>query len=124
MSKRILKINELIKEQLGQIILRKVEFPRDVLVTITRVETSSNLAETFIFVSVMPNSKSKKIQSILNHHIYDLQKEIDHRLRMRPIPKIIFCEETEVCQAARVEELLEKINKKKVHLRALKKNRK
>lgn len=124
MQKRILRINELIREQLGQIILREVEFPRDVLVTITRVETLPNLAETFVFISVMPNSENKKIQSILNHHIYDLQKEIDHRLRMRPVPKIIFCEETEVCRAARVEELLEKMNKKKVHHRVLKKNKK
>ncbi len=110
-TKRILKFNELLKKELGQLLLKKVEFPSDVLVTITRVNTSPNLREAIVSISSMPDSKSKMVQKILSYRIYDLQQEINKKLRMRPIPKIIFREEEKVEQAARVEELLQKINK-------------
>ena len=108
MSKRILKINELLKRQIGQLLLKEVEFPKDVLVTITRVETSFDLRVAIVRVSVLPSSASKVVKEILNCRIYDLQQEINKRLRMRPIPKIIFREEKEVGEAAKIEELLEK----------------
>ena len=43
MSQRILKVNQLIKKELSQIILKEAEFPKEVLVTLTRVETLPNL---------------------------------------------------------------------------------
>lgn len=113
MSKRILKINELLKRQLGQLFLKEVEFPKDVLVTITRVETSSDLRVAVVYVSAMPYSASERVQEILSYCIFDLQQEINKRLRTRPIPKIIFREEKEVEQAAVIEELMEKIEKEK-----------
>lgn len=108
MSKRILKINELLKRQIGLLLLKEVEFPKDVLVTITRVETSFDLRVAIVRVSVMPSSESKMVQKILSHRIYDLQQKINRMLEMRPIPKIIFREERETSEAARIEELLEK----------------
>ena len=38
-------------------------------------------------------------------------KEINKKLNMRPIPKIIFVKDEKVKEAARVEELLNKIKK-------------
>ena len=111
MSKRILKINELLKRQIGQIFLKEVEFPKDVLVTVTRVETSLDLRVATVSVSVMPNSESKRVQKILSHCVYNLQQEINKRLRMKPTPKIIFREEKEVGEAAKIEELMEKIKR-------------
>lgn len=111
-TKRILKVNELLKKELGQLLLKKVEFPRDVLVTITKVNTSPNLREAIVSISSLPDSKSKMVQKILSYRIYDLQQEINKKLKMRPVPKIIFREEDKVGQAARIEELLQKINEK------------
>lgn len=111
MAKRIPRVNQLIKKELSQIILREIEFPQDVLVTVTRVETSGNLIETKVYVSSMPSIKSKEIISLLNRNIYNLQQMLNRRLKMRPIPKIIFIEEKETQVAGRVEEILTKIKK-------------
>ena len=43
MSNRILRLNRLFEEELGKIILREIEFPFGAVVTITRIETSSDL---------------------------------------------------------------------------------
>jgi ribosome-binding factor A len=110
-TKRILKVNKLLKKELGQLFLKEVEFPKDVLVTITRIDTSPDLKEAIVSISSLPDSKSQIVQKILSYRIYDLQQEINKKLRMRPVPKIIFREEEKVGQAARIEELLQKINK-------------
>jgi len=111
MSNRIQRINQLIKKELSQIILREIEFPQDVLVTITRVEISANLIEGNIWISVLPEEKLKRILEILNKNIYFLQQKLNKRLKMRPIPRIRFLEEKKTAEAGKIEELLEELKK-------------
>lgn len=106
---RIPQVNELIKQELGNIVLKEVEFPKDTLVTITRVQTSSNLIQAKIYISVMPENQLPKVLQILNNQIFDLQQIINKRLKMRPIPKIKFVEEKETRKAEKIEKLLEEI---------------
>jgi len=111
MFNRIQRINQLIKKELSQIILREIEFPQDVLVTITRVEISANLIEGNIWISVLPEEKLKRILEILNKNIYFLQQKLNKRLKMRPIPRIRFLEEKKTAEAGKIEELLEELKK-------------
>lgn len=111
MANRIEKVNQLIKKELSQIILREIEFPDNVLVTLTRVETTPNLIETKVFISTLPDNRAKETMGILNRNIYSLQQILNKRLAMRPMPKILFKEEKEVADAARVEVMLEKAKK-------------
>ena len=108
---RVPRVNQLIQTELNRIILREVDFPKDVLVTITRAETSSNLIQARVYISVMPETKSRQVMGVLNKRIYSIQQELNKRLKMRPIPKIIFVEERITREAAKIEELLEKIHK-------------
>ena len=110
MSKRIQQINALIKRELSQILLKEVEFPANVLVTITRVETSPNLMEGNIWISALPEERLKRSLEILNKNIYILQQKLNQRLKMRPLPRIKFLEEKKTREAAKVEEILEKLN--------------
>jgi ribosome-binding factor A len=108
MTKRILRLNELIKKELGETILKEIEFPTSVLATITRVETASNLSVARVFLSVFPEKFMAQTLKTLNFQIYFLQQELNHKLQMRPVPRLIFCQEKETVQAGRIEELLEK----------------
>ncbi len=110
---RIQRVNQLIKKELSQIILKEFDFSKDTLVTLTRAETSLNLIQVKIYVSVMPESRSAGVLHILNQRIYNLQQKLNKRLKMRPMPKIKFIEEKETVQAGRIEELLEKIKTSK-----------
>ena len=111
MSKRIQRVNQLIKKEISQLLLREVEFPADTLVTVTRVETSADLKESNIWVSVIPEERQKRILQILNKNIYILQQKLNKRLKMRPIPKIKFLEEKRTAEAGRIEEILEELKK-------------
>ena len=109
MTKRIERVNELIKKEINQIFLKDVDFPDDVLVTITRVATSSNLIQSKVYISVLPTEMTERIFAILNKIIYGIQQKINERLKMRPIPRIEFKKEEKTEEAGRIEELLEEI---------------
>lgn len=111
MSKRIQRVNQLIKKEFSQILLREVDFPKDILVTITRVDTSPNLRESKVFISTVPEDKAQRVLKTLNQKIYELQQKINRRLKMRPVPRIKFSEERETAEAGRVEEILEELKK-------------
>jgi len=108
---RALQVNELIKRELGSIILKKIEFPKGVLFTITRVETSSNLVHSKIYISVIPEDQTPKVIQILNQKIFIIQQDINRRFKMRPVPKIKFTEDKKAKKVNKVEELLERIKK-------------
>ncbi len=113
MSERIQRVNSLIRKELGQIILREIDFPKVVLATLTRVETSIDLSQAKIYISVIPDIETSKVFEILNKEIYNLQQKLNKRLNMRPIPKIVFEREEKTKEAAKVEELLERIKEEK-----------
>lgn len=113
MSKRIERVNSLIQKELGQIILREIELPQDVLATLTRVESSIDLISARVYIAVLPQDKSERVLEILNKMVYILQKMLNKRLRMRPIPRIRFVKEKQNAEAAKVEEILESLKKEK-----------
>ncbi len=111
MSERIQRVNQLIKRELGQILLKEIEFPSGILVTLTRVETSVDLKQAKIYVSAIPRIKLDIVLKILNRQIHPLQQKLNKRLRMRPLPKIMFVEEKETSEAGRIEEILVRLKK-------------
>jgi ribosome-binding factor A len=111
MSKRIQRINQLIKEEISQLIFREIEFSPDILVTITRVQTTEDLLDANVFVSVFPENNFEKTIDFLERKRNFLQKEINKALRMRPLPRLHFLSEKETSKAARIEEILEQLKK-------------
>jgi ribosome-binding factor A len=108
MSNRIEKVDSLLEHEIGKILLKDFAFSPEILVTLTRVETTANLIEAKAYISVFPEVKSEPIIRALNKSVYDIQYKINRTLRMRPIPKIKFVKETEISKAAKIEELLAK----------------
>ena len=90
MNKRVEQINELIKRELSQIILREFDTPENTLITIVDVESASNFQTAKIQISVIPESNADAVMKDLNHEIYSIQQTLNKRLKIRPVPKIIF----------------------------------
>ncbi|MDD5144656.1 MAG: 30S ribosome-binding factor RbfA [Candidatus Pacebacteria bacterium] len=111
MARRIPQVNQFIKKELAKIILREIDFPQGVLVTLTRAEVTANFQECKVYFSVLPETRAKDILSILRKLVYFLQKKLDERLKMRPVPKIMFFVETGTVEAGEIENILEKLKK-------------
>jgi ribosome-binding factor A len=103
------RFNSLLIREINNIFLKELDLSEIGLVTITRVETSGNLIEAKVYVSVIPESRIDDVFRVLNRNIYDIQQIVNKRLRTRPIPKIIFKKENKTSEAGKIEDILEKI---------------
>lgn len=111
MSKRIQRLNELIKREFSQLLLKEIEFPKDVLITVTRVQVSADLSQAKIYISVIPEKYFSRIFRMLNKKVSFLQNKINQLLIIKKVPKIKLVEEEKTREATRIEELLEEIRK-------------
>lgn len=82
------KINELIKRELSEILVKNFDFPLDCLVTILDVETSSDLSKSKIFFSIFPLEQSLSVFNLLKKDIGTLQKALNRRLKMKVVPHL------------------------------------
>ncbi len=112
-NQRIQQINEVIKQELNQIILREVEFDFGSLVTITRTKTDPELKITKIFFRVFPEDKEKKCLRIFKKRSPFLQSLLNKKVILRYVPQIKFFIDTEIKgeeeKEERIEELFRKI---------------
>lgn len=89
-SRRIEKLNSLLAREVANIFLTQMDFPSGVVVTVMGVDTSPDLHYADILISVLPQNKSGSVLSAIRKKIYKIQKIIDRRLRIRPVPKLRF----------------------------------
>ena len=108
MSDRMVKINELILQQLGEIINREVELP-DSFVTITRVTTSKDLKYSTVYVSVMPDAEAERVVHKLNLLARRLQGELNNKIVLRSIPRLEFRHDDSGRHASEIDQLLDSL---------------
>jgi len=107
---RIDKVNSLLEHEISKIILREFDFT-GTLVTLTHVETTANLIEAKVYISVFPEEKSERAIKSLNNNVIGMQKQINKKLNMRPIPRIKFVADKDISYAGKIEEMLNKLKK-------------
>ena len=111
MAHKLAKINELVKEELSNILLREEEFGEGVLATILAVDTTEDQKEANIIFSVWPDNKGGGVLKRLNSHIWQIQQFLNKRLKIHPVPKIRFTLNTDEAESQHIEELINKIKK-------------
>ena len=104
MSRRTERVNELIREELSDLILRDLRDPRlDGLISLTRVEVTPDLYNARIHVSVMSETADQAAAlKALNAAAGYLHKELVHRLEMRRIPFLTFVLDKSIEEGAAV----------------------
>ncbi|MCK5412808.1 MAG: 30S ribosome-binding factor RbfA [Candidatus Pacebacteria bacterium] len=111
MSQRIEKVNELIKQEVGKALLSEMNFPLDILVTIISASVSKDLRYADVFISVLPFEKKNEVKEALRENIYFIQKKINKKLVMNPLPRIVFKIDETGEQVKKIDELIKKIHK-------------
>jgi len=110
MSQRILRVNQLLRQEISQLLLKEIGFA-DALVTIIDVETSPDLGQAKVKISVMPAEKNEQVLKVLEKNIFHLQQILNKKLNMKTVPKIRFVIDQVEAKAQRIEEILGKMKK-------------
>lgn len=106
---RITKVNQLIKEHLGEIIGREISLKQGVFITIAKVDTTQDLRYTRVFVSVFPETERNYAYETLRKESGVIQKKLHSLLYMKPLPKLSFHIDTTESEADKVEKILKDI---------------
>ena len=111
-SNRIGRINEEIQRELSSLI-PTVKDPRvHGLVSITAVDTTSDLRWAKIYVSVLDKSDVKEVVKGLKSASGYLRRELGHALQLRYTPELVFEQDDSIDKGAHILELLRKVEEK------------
>ncbi len=102
MSRRTERVNELLRQEISDLLLRDLRDPRlDGLISITQVEVSPDLSNARVMVSVMSETATPgDALKALNSAAGFLHKELVHRLEMRRVPFLTFHLDTSIGDGA------------------------
>ena len=92
MSRRVDRINGVLRQEISQLLSRQIKDPRlNALVTITQVETSSDLRTAQVFLSVLGDreTREKALEGIQSAATF-LRRELRGRLTLRYTPFLSF----------------------------------
>ena len=111
MSRRIERLNDLIREEISELLRRQIKDPRlGCFLTVTRVDTSQDLRYAKVFISIMGNDDEKrKAMDGLESASGFLYRELRGRLSLRRTPRLIFCKDNSIEQGAQVLDLMKEV---------------
>ncbi len=106
---RLPKINELVRKYVNDIILKELSLKSGIFVTIAKVDTSPDLRYTRVFISVFPEKEFSYALKTLEKELYAIQKSLNKKLQMRPLPRLEFRSDFTEREADKIEKLLKEI---------------
>lgn len=90
-NKRAIRVGELLKEEISQIVLREMKDPRIGFVSVTDVEVSGDLRHAKVFISVYGSDKEKEetLKGLQQAQGF-VRKLVGERIKIHHTPEIIF----------------------------------
>lgn len=107
-ARRIEQIENLIREVVAGIVARDLAFPSGTMVTVTRVHVSEDLFYGTVFVTTFAGSPEGERSALgqLKDATGAVQRALNRKLRMRPVPRIAFAIDGGEMRRERIEKLL------------------
>lgn len=108
--KRAERVSDQMKQEIADILMRKIKDPRIGFVTVTDVEVSDDLRNAKVFVSVYGQEKERSLKGLESAAAF-IRAELGRRMRLKFTPELLFRFDATVEQGAHIMELLRDINK-------------
>lgn len=106
--KRSQRLSILLREEIADIIMRRVKDPRLGFVTVTDVGMSQDLKIAYVYISVYEGDKDLTLE-ILNSARGVIRNEVSKRIRVKFIPSIEFRIDKSIEHGDRIDKLLKEI---------------
>ena len=109
-SHRVARLNEQVKRELTDILRNVLRDPRVSDVTVTRVQTTSDLQQSRIFITTLAGDDKRQtiMEGLLAARAF-LRTGLAQRIQLRRAPELLFEWDTGLDHARRIEELLAQV---------------
>lgn len=110
MTQRTNRIDELIRQEIGEIISRELSDPRIGFVTITDVETTTDLSHAKVWASFIGTPEERTVAlRALGHAMPFIRHELGKRLRIRRIPELHLESDETLIRGTRILQLINEL---------------
>jgi ribosome-binding factor A len=106
--KRAERVSDQMKQEIAEILMRKIKDPRIGFVTVTDVEVADDLRNAKVFVSVYGTDKASTLKGLESASPF-IRSELGRRMRMKFVPELLFRYDDSVERGAHIMELLHDI---------------
>ncbi|MGD0883343.1 MAG: 30S ribosome-binding factor RbfA [Thermodesulfovibrionales bacterium] len=110
--KRSQRVSDLIREEIADIIMKRVKDPRLGFVTVTGVEITDDLKTAKVFVSILQEEERETTLAVLTSAKGFIRSELAKRVRMKSIPSLEFRIDESIARGDRIDRLLREIKEK------------
>ncbi len=109
-TRRQLRVAELIRQELSNLITFDLRDPRLALISVTRVQVSPDLRHANAFISSLEGEEGRaETQAALRHAQGFLRRELGRRTDLRYVPELAFHFDDGLIQSQRMSDLLDEI---------------
>lgn len=114
--KRSVRVSDLIREEVADIIMNKVKHKTLGFVTVTGAKVSDDLRSATVYVSVLNTEESDRTASKLNALGPFIKGELGKRLKMKFVPSLRFKIDEAIAYGMKIDKLLNDIESgKEIH---------
>lgn len=110
---KIERLNHAFQEQISIIMLREIKDEDLKFVTITGVDTTSDLSFSKVYYTVLDESKKELISEKLAKAAPFIRTELAKRVEVRHTPELKFIFDTSIEYGNHIESIIENLNKEK-----------
>ncbi len=107
--KRSQRVSDLLRQEIADIIMRKVKDPRIGFVTVTGVDLTDDLKIARVYVSCLKEDEKEATIGILNSAKSFIRSEVGKRVRIKVLPSIEFRFDESLGYGDRIDKLLKEI---------------
>ena len=110
-SQRQLRVGELVKQNLGELLIRneaKIPLIDLKLVTVTEVRMTPDLKTARVYVIPLGGVNTKETVRILTEYSHLVRRALSKRLDIKFLPKLTFVEDNSFEYAEKIEKLIKK----------------
>jgi ribosome-binding factor A len=111
-SRRLERVNELLKHELGEIIRREFNIADTGLISVNAVETSGDLRSAKVFISILAKPDQQKLAlRSLNEKRVPIQSEVGRNVVLKYTPTLTFLVDDTIEKANRVLKIIDEIER-------------
>ena len=114
-SQRQLRVGELVKQNLGELLIRneaKIPSINSKLITVTEVRMTPDLKTARVYVIPLGGTDTKETVRILTEYSHLVRKALSKRLDIKFLPKLTFVGDNSFEYAEKIERIIKEIKDK------------
>jgi ribosome-binding factor A len=111
-NRRHQRVNELLKRELSEILLREFSVSEAGLVTVNAVSVSNDLHSAMVYVGVVGSDEQRKrVDAVLREHRKRIQTQVGASVTLKYTPELRFVIDDSIARGQRVLAILDEIEK-------------